>query len=236
MDYGNFEGAIYYLYTGDEILIDTDVNLNYLTLPPLIIILLYTGLTCFILITYLAMDKKVKSKQEEAYKNFNESIIKKNSLCSVIIAAHNEDTVIRKTVTELLKQTYHNIEIIIVCHNWTDNTFDEASAKDSRAKPYNYKTKESGKGIALNFGVLKSQGEYILVLDADGILSSDFIEKGLPLLEKDAAGEGRYVPSNRNYSFITKLLSIEGDLWSTPYMTARTTGIKGEGLVEQVIF
>ena len=182
------------------------------------------------------MDKKVKSIQEEAYKNFNESIIKKNSLCSVIIAAHNEDTVIRKTVTELLKQTYHNIEIIIVCHNCTDNTFDEASVKDPRAKPYNYKTKESGKGIALNFGVLKSQGEYILVLDADGILSSDFIEKGLPLLEKYAVVQGRYVPSNRNYSFITRLLSIEGDLWSTPYMTARTALDQREGLVEQVIF
>ena len=228
--------TIYYLNTGNEILIDTDVNLYYVTLPPLILILVYTAITCFILITYLAMDKKVKSIQEEAYKSFNESIIKKNSLCSIIVAAHNEDPVIRKTITELLKQTYHNIEIIIVCHNCTDNTFDEASVKDPRAKPFNYKTNDSGKGIALNFGVLKSQGEYILVLDADGLLSSDFIEKGLPLLEEYAAVQGRYVPSNRNYSFVTRLLSIEGDLWSTPYMTARTAldqrgGLGGTGYI-----
>jgi cellulose synthase/poly-beta-1,6-N-acetylglucosamine synthase-like glycosyltransferase len=228
--------TIYYWYTGNEILIDTDVNLYYVTLPPLIIIIIYTAVTCFILITYLAMDKKVKSLQEKAYENFNEAIIKKNLLCSIIIAAHNEDTVIKKTVTELLKQTYHNMEIIIVCHNCSDNTFAEASVKDPRVKPLDYKTKDSGKGIALNFGVSKSQGEYILVLDADGILSPDFVEKGLPLLEKYAAVQGRYVPSNRNYSFVTRLLSIEGDLWSTPYMTARTAldqrgGLGGTGYI-----
>lgn len=222
--------TIYYWNTGNEILIDTDVNLYYLTLPPLILIITYTAVTCFILITYLVMDKKVKSMQEKAYRNFRESIIKKNDLCSIIIAAHNEDTVIRKTVTELLKQTYHNIEIIVVCHNCSDNTFIEASVKDSRVKPFEYKTKDSGKGIALNFGVQKSHGEFILVLDADGILSSDFVEKGLPLLEEYAAVQGRYVPSNRNYSFITRLLSIEGDLWSTPYMTARTALDKRGGL------
>ncbi|MGD9533268.1 MAG: glycosyltransferase family 2 protein [Candidatus Nitrosocosmicus sp.] len=228
--------TIYYLYTGNEILIDTDVNLYYITLPPLIIILLYTGLTCFILLTYLFTDKKVRSLQEKAYEGFHESVLKRNSLCSIIIAAHNEEPVIRKTVTELLKQTYDNIEIIIVCHNCTDNTFKESSIDDPRAKPFDYKTSASGKGVALNFGVLKSQGQYILVLDADGLLSTDFIEKGLPLLEKYAAVQGRYVPSNRNYSFITRLLSIEGDLWSTPYMTTRTIldqrgGLGGTGYI-----
>ena len=30
-----------------------------------------------------------------------------------------------------------------------------------------------------------------------------------------------YIPRNRNYSFITKLLAIEGDLWSTSYSSTR---------------
>ena len=37
-----------------------------------------------------------------------------------------------------------------------------------------------------------------------------------------AAVQGRYVPSNRDYNFVTRLLALEGDLWSTPYMTARS--------------
>ncbi len=40
------------------------------------------------------------------------------------------------------------------------------------------------------------------------------------------------MPSNRNYSFVTRLLSIEGDLWSTPYMTARTALDQRGGLGE----
>lgn len=222
--------TIYYWYTGNEILIDTDVNLYYVTLPPLVIIVLYIAVTCFILVTYLIMDKKVRSIQEKACEDFKDAIIKKNVLCSIIIAAHNEDTVIKRTVTELLKQTYQNIEIVVVCHNCSDNTFAEASVEDPRVRALDYRTKDSGKGIALNFGVSKSKGDYILVLDADGILSHDFVEKGLPLLEKYAAVQGRYVPSNRNYSFVTRLLSIEGDLWSTPYMTTRTALDKRGGL------
>ena len=90
-------------------------------------------------------------------------------------------------------------------------------------RAFELNTKESGKGIALNFGLEKASGNLIMILDGDGILSNDFVEKALPLFEdKYAAVQGRYIPSNRDYSLITKLLSIEGDLWSTPYMTARS--------------
>ena len=37
-----------------------------------------------------------------------------------------------------------------------------------------------------------------------------------------AAVQGKYIPSNRGYNLITRLVSIEGDLWSTPYMTVRS--------------
>ncbi len=252
--------TIYYLIVGDEILADTSININFVTLPLLIIILIYTFLSISIFIIYLLADGKVKSMQLDAYKkslrnideihiesadslrmiiankNLLESNNAKKGLCTVIIASRNEDTVIRKTVTECLKQTYGNFEIVVVCHNCTDRTFDEADVGDPRVRVFDYKTKESGKGIALNFGVTKSQGDYILILDADGILSNDFIEKGLPLLNDYAAVQGRYIPSNRNYSLIARLLSLEGDLWSTPFMTARTfldkrCGLGGTGYI-----
>ncbi|HEY0579467.1 MAG TPA: glycosyltransferase family 2 protein, partial [Candidatus Nitrosocosmicus sp.] len=160
----------------------------------------------------------------------------KKGLCTIIIASRNEDTVIRKTVKECLKQTYVKFEIVVVCHNCTDKTFDEANVNDPRVRVFDYKTKEAGKGIALNFGITKSQGDYILILDADGILNNDFIEKALPLLKDYAAVQGRYIPSNRNYSLVARLLSLEGDLWSTPFMTVRTfldkrCGLGGTGYI-----
>ena len=61
----------------------------------------------------------------------------------------------------------------------------------------------------------RQKGNTFLALDADadGLLSRDFIEKATPVFDYGyVAVQGRYIPSNRNYSFITKLLAIEGDL------------------------
>jgi cellulose synthase/poly-beta-1,6-N-acetylglucosamine synthase-like glycosyltransferase len=149
-----------------------------------------------------------------------------DDLCSIIIPSRNEETVVRKTIQNCLLQTYKNIEVIVICHNCSDRTFQEAKqVQDARVRPFELTTKEAGKGIALNYGVEKSAGKYILILDGDGRLSSDFVEKAMPIFftdEEIAGVQGRYVPSNRNYNFVTRLLSIEGDLWSTPYMTVRS--------------
>lgn len=203
-------------------LVDIDVDLSFITLPFLYILLFYVFLSLFIFVVYFIADKRIKILQNETYRK-NYSLIKeKNELCSIIIASRNEENVIRKTVEECLKQTYPNFEIIVVCHNCTDSTVKEASVNDPRVQVFDYKTKEVGKGVALNFGVEKSHGAFLLILDADGILSHDFIEKALPMLVDNAAVQGRYIPSNRNYSLISRLLSLEGDLWTVPYLTART--------------
>lgn len=159
-------------------------------------------------------------------------------ICSIIIPSRNEESVIKRTISECLKQTYYDIEIVVVCHNCTDFTFEEAKQiPDTRVKAFDFKTKESGKGVALNFGLEQATGEFVLILDGDGMLSYDFIEKALPLfVDGYAAVQGRYMPSNRDYSLLTKLLSIEGDLWSTPYMTTRSfldqrCGLGGTGYI-----
>jgi cellulose synthase/poly-beta-1,6-N-acetylglucosamine synthase-like glycosyltransferase len=164
-------------------------------------------------------------------------MIDEGDLCSVVIAARNEDSVIKRTVIESLKQTHTNTEVIVVCHNCTDSTYTEAQIDDARVHAFDFKTAAAGKGIALNFGVGKAKGKYLLILDADGLLNHEFIEKALPLFDDGyAAVQGRYIASNRDYSLTTKLLAIEGDLWSTPYSTARAfldkrCGLGGTGYI-----
>ncbi len=220
--------TLFYFITGYELLLDTDIDLYYITLPFLILILSYLFLSIFIFLVYLFVDGKVKLMQKRSLETNDKS--RQYGMCSIVIASRNEDNVIKKTVLECLKQTYSNFEVIVVCHNCTDNTFHEANVNDVRVRVFDYKTKEVGKGIALNYGLEKSIGDYILILDADGTLNHEFIELAMPLLQKYAAVQGRYIPSNRNYSITSQLLSIEGDLWSTPYMTARTFMDKRAGL------
>jgi cellulose synthase/poly-beta-1,6-N-acetylglucosamine synthase-like glycosyltransferase len=228
--------TLYTTISRTGILIDTEVDLSYITLPLLGIILLYTLVTIFIFVVYFATYNRVKGYQlrtpnlskidiKDEFNNKSSQIkaVQANRICSIIIPSKNEESVIHRTIDECLKQTYDNIEVIVVCHNCTDSTYQEAKHTDARVKVFDLNTKESGKGIALNFGLEKACGSLIMILDGDGILSDDFVEKAIPLFEdKYAAVQGRYIPSNRDYSLITKLLSIEGDLWSTPYMTARS--------------
>lgn len=268
--------TLYSTVTKSGLLIDTEVDLSYITLPLLGIILVYTLVTIFIFVLYFVgfgrvtrhqlqintrvqqtgkdfwtvrMSKGIAGGGNFSHYSVAESTQKPdtdlqtlvqsgdNKLCSIIIPSKNEEAVIKRTINECLKQTYTNIEVLVVCHNCTDSTFQEAQHFDIRVKPFELKTKESGKGVALNFGLFQARGEYILILDSDGVLSPDFVDKALPLFSQGyAAVQGRYMPSNRDYSLLTKLLSIEGDLWSTPYMTARSflekrCGLGGTGYI-----
>jgi cellulose synthase/poly-beta-1,6-N-acetylglucosamine synthase-like glycosyltransferase len=215
--------SIYPRIYGIEILVDSDFDLTYFTLPILGFNLVYVFMLIMIFVLYLASYGRVKTNQLKMKERVSDRFSEQKELCSIVIPARNEESVIKRTVIDCLKQTYQKIEVIVVCHNCSDRTFDEAKVDDPRVKVFDLHTVEAGKGIALNFGVERSGGNYIMVLDSDGLLTRDFIEKALPLFDDDyCAVQGRYVPSNRSFNFVTRMLALEGDLWSTPFMTIRT--------------
>jgi cellulose synthase/poly-beta-1,6-N-acetylglucosamine synthase-like glycosyltransferase len=224
--------------TGQQGLVDYSVDLSVATIPLLGIIILYTMVNVFVFVAYFFGIRKAKAYQKKLCsshillspisegKGSSHSDIDYHpapkGLCTIIIPSRNEESVIRRTVTECLNQTYRDIEVVVVCHNCTDRTFQEANIDDDRVRVFDLKTKESGKGIALNYGVQMSKGKYLLILDGDALLSPSFIELALPMFKDNyAAVQGKYSPSNRNYNTLTKLLAVEGDLWSTPFMTVR---------------
>jgi cellulose synthase/poly-beta-1,6-N-acetylglucosamine synthase-like glycosyltransferase len=215
--------SIYPRIYGIEILVDPDIDLTYFTLPILGFNLIYVFMLITIFTLYLGAYSSVRKYQLKMKERVSDRFRNQMELCSIIIPARNEESVIKRTVLDCLKQTYQKIEIIVICHNCSDRTYDEAKVDDPRVKVFDLQTKEAGKGIALNFGVEKSSGNYIMVLDSDGLLTRDFLENALPLFEGNyCAVQGRYIPSNRSFNFVTRMLALEGDLWSTPFMTIRT--------------
>ena len=95
-------------------------------------------------------------------------------MLTILVPCYNEELVIENTVEELLnwvsKQTFY-IEIVFINNNSSDKT-GEILARLSTKKEI-FVTNESiqGKGAAIKKGVLKSNFEKILILDAD--LSAD---------------------------------------------------------------
>jgi len=100
-----------------------------------------------------------------------------NSLVSVIIPIYNAEKYINECIDSILKQTYNNLQIILVNDGSTDNTgqiLEYFSHQDIRILIVNQENK--GCSAAKNKGLEFAKGEFVQYLDADDILSKDKIE------------------------------------------------------------
>lgn len=104
-----------------------------------------------------------------------------NTFISIIIPLYNSENWIEETIVSVLKQTYTNIEIIVVDDHSTDNSYSIVSNINS-SKIKLVKNKKKGACAARNYGFELSKGDYIQYLDADDILSKDKISSQLNLL------------------------------------------------------
>src|SRR3989344_8712585 len=109
--------------------------------------------------------------------------MKNNPLISVIITTKNEEDVISNILESINKQTYRNFEIILIDNQSSDRTLNIA-------KKYTKKvfTKGPERSAQRNFGVEKARGEYVLILDADMVLTQKVLEEAVKLfkMEKEA--------------------------------------------------
>ena len=110
-----------------------------------------------------------------------------NALVSAIIPVHNYAQYIFEALDSVLKQTYKNIEIIVVDDGSTDDTkaivggYIEKYADRIR---YFYQ-ENKGPGVARNLGIKQSKGQYIAFLDADDIWLSKKLQLQIDLFEKE---------------------------------------------------
>lgn len=112
-----------------------------------------------------------------------------NPLVSVITPCYNGNGKIQLYLDSLLKQTYDNMEIILINDGSTDNTEDIIlSYKDKFInKGYKFiylKQKNGGQDVALNNGLKFFTGKYLIWPDADDILLEQNIEKKVKFLEE----------------------------------------------------
>lgn len=101
---------------------------------------------------------------------------------SVIIPAYNMADLTVRTVESVLKQTYENIEVIVIDDGSTDNTRERLASYTDRIK-YIYK-ENGGACSARNMGIRLATGDYIGLLDCDDMYLPHKIEKSVNYLEK----------------------------------------------------
>jgi len=101
---------------------------------------------------------------------------------SIIVPIFNAENTLDKCIQSIIKQTYHNIEVILINDGSTDNSGNiciQYKKLDKRIKYY--KTPNQGVSHARNLGIEKSTGIFICFVDSDDIIDKNFCE----LLQKN---------------------------------------------------
>lgn len=98
-------------------------------------------------------------------------------MISIIVPVYNTEKYLARCIESLIKQTYKNIEIILVDDGSTDSSGSickKYAANDNRIKYY-YK-ENGGQGSARNIGIDKSNGDYIAFVDSDDYVEHNMYE------------------------------------------------------------
>lgn len=158
------------------------------------------------------------------------------ALVSIIVPIYKVEPYLKRCVESLRKQSYENIEIILVDDGSPDSCpviCDEYAKQDSRIRVIHQEN--GGLSAARNAGIEAARGEYLSFVDSDDYVAEDFIESLYELLQESGAviaqcrfayvhGEELSSEKNRNWtiyrgeSLMEQLYAKEE--WATYFVVA----------------
>lgn len=109
-----------------------------------------------------------------------------NSKISIITASYNYENYIKETLESVIAQTVQDWEMVIVDDGSTDNSINiikEYCQKDSRIKLFTH-CNHNNKGLieTLKLGISKAEGEWLIFLESDDTIESNYIEEKLKII------------------------------------------------------
>ena len=105
---------------------------------------------------------------------------------SVVIPIFNGERFVTQCIQSISKQTFTVFEIIVINDCSSDNTLATIDAIPCEYLSRYSLPKKSGAAAARNFGIQKSQGDYIAFLDADDLWHEAKLEKQMTFLRNSA--------------------------------------------------
>lgn len=98
---------------------------------------------------------------------------------SIVIPIFNSGRYILDCLESIERQTYKNIEVVLINDGSTDDTEERIRKYKSESKlEIQYIFQENhGQAYARNFGIDRAEGEYIAFVDSDDYLDDDYLER-----------------------------------------------------------
>lgn len=109
-------------------------------------------------------------------------------MISVIVPVYKSEKTLRRCVESLCRQTYKDLEILLVVDGPPDGSgvlAEKLSKEDARIRVINQKNQ--GVSFARNKGIQEAKGEYIRFVDSDDFVDEDSNEKLFAAMEKTNA-------------------------------------------------
>ena len=163
-----------------------------------------------LMIIYLSYAQLAYTHKLRRYRNRNLDNPNYKPFVSVMIPAHNEETVIEKTINNVLEMDYELFEIIVIDDRSTDKTAEILKRINQENNEIKILIREKdafpGKSAVLNDALKIAKGDAILVLDADAKVEKDFLTKLVPHLEGRDIGavQAQKVVINKDENLLTK--------------------------------
>lgn len=216
----------------------------------ILLFLIVIGLTCFIYIfqsytawglgilvlimatysLFTSIATKVKARNDLKYPKAKDESYK--PFVSIMIPAHNEESVIATTIETVFNLDYPNFEVIVIDDRSVDNT---ASVIKNLEQNYNGRLKTlireqgafPGKSAVLNDALKIARGEAVLVFDADARMDKDFLTKLVYELQPKDVGavQARKVIRNRDINILTRCQ--DNEMTMDTYFQVTRDAVKG---------
>ena len=119
----------------------------------------------------------------------------REDLVSIIVPVYNVEKFVEKCVKSLMNQTHKNIEIILVDDGSPDHSpeiIDRIAAEDQRVHVIHQQNR--GVSAARNAGLQCASGEYVMFVDGDDWVDSDYVSYFLMLVSEN----GSLIGMNKN--------------------------------------
>lgn len=102
----------------------------------------------------------------------------KDDLISVIIPLYNDRKYIKKCLKSIIRQTYQNLEIIVINDGSTDDSLNICRKMQKKDKRIIIKSqKNSGCAVARNKALKIARGKYIVFVDSDDYVKRNMIRE-----------------------------------------------------------
>jgi len=113
----------------------------------------------------------------------------RKSLVSVNILTYNGQDLIEPCLRSVAKQTYRNVEVLIIDNASKDNTLEKIRSTKGEIRNFPIRIIENKENLGFsaghNVGIRECKGEYVLCLNQDVVLDKNFIKNTVGAMEVD---------------------------------------------------